>query len=145
MFKLKPIEKIIRYFLPTSSINRINFCIANIKLHSHLSPIPHFGQSNILKSVLYVEKSAVGSQIILSRIVRNRKKILVTVIPSIRPGQIMKKPCNSRSQIMKVLEMMISVQLSTLEICQLIRKMTIHWNLSHLTLSQNNFKSFLAS
>ena len=95
-----------RYSLPTGSIDGIDLCVAGIKVHPHLSPIFHLGQSIIPKSVLCVEKSAVGQQIILSRTVTNQRESLMIVILSIRPGQVMNETYNVRSPSMKVLKMM---------------------------------------
>lgn len=71
MFKLRPIGKMTKCFLPTGGTDRIDLCMTGIEVYPHSSPVSHLGQSNILKSVLYIEKSAVGHQIILNRIVRN--------------------------------------------------------------------------
>lgn len=56
-----------KYFLPTGSIDRIDLCVTSIEVHPHPPPIFHFVQSNTLKSVLSIEKLAVGQQIIFSR------------------------------------------------------------------------------
>lgn len=71
MYKLKLIGKrMMRYFLPTNNINKINLYVAGIKVYLyHLAP--HIGQKhfNILKSILYMEKSAIGQLIIFNKIV----------------------------------------------------------------------------
>lgn len=48
---------IIRFFLPTGSIDRIDPYITNIKVHFFII-ILNFGYFNILKRILYVKKSA---------------------------------------------------------------------------------------
>lgn len=97
-----------RCFLLTGSINGKDLGVAGIEvLHFHLSPISHLGQSNILKSVLYIEKSFVRQQIILSRSMMTRKKSLVTFTSNIKPSQFMNKPYNARSPSIKVLRMMM--------------------------------------
>lgn len=45
--------------------------IDNIDMYPYPSSVSHFGQFNILKSVLYMEKSAIGQQIILNKTVKN--------------------------------------------------------------------------
>ena len=83
--------------------------MACIEMHPHPCLIFYLGQFNILKSILYVEKSVTSQQIILNKKAKDWKRSLVTVNPSIRPGQIMKESYNAWSQIMKVLRMMISM------------------------------------
>ena len=96
----------IRCFSLISNIDSIDLYVANIEVYLHLLPISHLGQSNILKSVLYMEKSAIGQQIILSRSIITQKRNLVTVTPSIKPGQVMNKSYNTGLSNMKILKMM---------------------------------------
>ncbi len=94
-----------RFFFQIVSIDRMDLCVVGIKVqlthpevdltqivHSHL--ISHLGHLNALKSVLSVEKSAVGKQITLNRSVMTGKISLVTVTLSIRPDQVMNKTYN---------------------------------------------------
>lgn len=84
-----------RCFEINGNINRINFCMAAIEIHSYFSLISHFDQFNILKNILYIKKSAIGQQIISSKNVKSQKKSLVTVILNIRLGQVTKQLCNT--------------------------------------------------
>ena len=63
----------IRYFLPTNNIDKIDLCVAGIEVHFHYLA-PHIDQKhfNAWKSILYVEKSAVGQVITLNKSVINR-------------------------------------------------------------------------
>lgn len=126
-------RKMTRCFLSTGSINGIDLYMAGIKMHFYPPPISYLDQSNILKSVLYMEKSAIGQQIIPSKSMITRKRSLMIIIPSIGPGQIMNKLYNTGSPILKVLRIMMNVLLNILEIYQFIYTMTIRRNLSHFT------------
>ena len=57
---------IMRYFLPTGSIDKIDPCAAGIEVHLP-TIIFHLNYFNILKSDLYMENSAVGQQITLNK------------------------------------------------------------------------------
>ena len=52
--------KMTRYFLLTDSINTIDLYVADIEMYFHPLLIFHFDQSNILKNILYIEKSAIS-------------------------------------------------------------------------------------
>ncbi len=106
IFNLRAIGKRTKYVLPTGGIDEIDLCVGGIEVHPHLPPVSHLGQSHIPKSVLCVEKSSVGQQIILSRSVTNQKGSLVIVIPSIMPGQVMNETYNVGSPSMKILKIM---------------------------------------
>ena len=56
-----------RCFLSTSGIERINLYIASINMYFYFPLVSFLDQSNILKSVLYIEKSTISQQIIFSR------------------------------------------------------------------------------
>lgn len=95
-----------RYFLSTGNIDKIDLYVAIIEAHPHPLLVFYLGQSNGLKSVLCLEKSASGQQIILSKSVMTQKRSLVTVTLSIRSGQAINKLYNTGSPIMKVLRIM---------------------------------------
>lgn len=98
-----------RCFLLIGNINKIDLCMANIEENFHLLLASHFSQSNIPKSALCLEKSTVGQQIILNRSIITRKKSLLIITPSIRPGQVINKLYKAGSPIMKVLRMIMNV------------------------------------
>lgn len=105
MYKLKSIERMImRYFLSIGNIDKIDLCVASIEVHFHHLAL-YIGQKyfNILKSVLRIEKSAIGQVITLNKSVMSQKRSLVTVILSLKYDQIMSKTFNTGSQSMKVL------------------------------------------
>lgn len=60
MYNLRLIEKIIRCSLPIGNINGVDLFVAGIEVYLYPPPISYFGQSNALKSVLCVKKSAVS-------------------------------------------------------------------------------------
>ncbi len=66
---IQKIIGIMRYSLPTVNINRINLFITVIKMHFHDYLVFYIGQKqfNILKILLFIEKSVVGQLIILNR------------------------------------------------------------------------------
>lgn len=68
MFNQKMIG-IMRCSLPTANIDKINLCVANIEMHFHYHFIPYIGQDyfNLLRNVLFIEKSAVGQLIIVNK------------------------------------------------------------------------------
>lgn len=106
MYNPRPIGKIVRCFLSTGSIDGISLCAGSIEVQLyHL--VLHIGQKhfNALKSVLYVEKSAVGQVITFNKSVMSRKRSLVTAIPSLKHDQVMSKTYNAGSWSMKVLIM----------------------------------------
>lgn len=61
-------KKMIRYFLLTTNINRIDLCVASIEMHIYYHFVFHIGQKhlNALRSILYLEKSAIGQLITLN-------------------------------------------------------------------------------
>lgn len=71
MFKPRSIQKIARYFLLIGNIDGIDLCMAGIEVHPYFYPVSYFGQFNILKTVLYMEKSDVGQQTIFSKNVKS--------------------------------------------------------------------------
>lgn len=130
MYNLRFIRKIMRCFSSIGNINRVNLYMANIEVHFHLLLISHLGQSNTLKSVLYIEKLVISQQIIFSKSVITRKKNLMTITPSIRPSQVMNKYYNTGLPSIKVLKK-IKIQLSTLKICQYLNLRYFVPNLSN--------------
>ena len=80
MYNLRPIRRLTRCFLTIDTINKIDLCMTGIEAYSYLSPVSHFGQSNISKSVLYVKKLAVAQQIIFNKSMINQKRSLVIII-----------------------------------------------------------------
>lgn len=95
MFKPRSIGEMMRCFLSTSNINKMDLYVISIKLYPYLFLVSHLGLSNILKNISYIEKSVISLQIILSKNIRNRKKRFVTVMPSIKLSQVMKKSYNA--------------------------------------------------
>lgn len=66
MYNLKPIKKMMRCSLPISNIDRIDLCVATIKVQ--LCPlIFYLVHLMALKNVFCMEQLAVNQQIILSR------------------------------------------------------------------------------
>ena len=96
-----------RCSLSTGIINGIDSCAAGIEMHfyPHLAFYLREEYINVLKSVLSMEKLAVGQQITLSRSVMTRKRSLVTITSTIRPGQIMNGTYNTGSPSIKLLIM----------------------------------------
>ena len=94
---------IIRCFLPTNNINKIDLCITGIKIYFYYFA-PYICQKhfNILKSVLCVEMSTIGQIIILNKSVISQKRSLVTSILNSKYDKVMRKTFNARSQNMKV-------------------------------------------
>ena len=85
-----------RCFLLTDNIDKIALCMAGIEVHFyHL--VPHIGLEhfNALKSVLCIEKSAIGQVITLNISVMSQKISLIIAIPSLRYNQIMSKTLNA--------------------------------------------------
>lgn len=74
-----------KYFLPISNINKINQYMANIKVHLPIIVL-YLGRFNALKSVLSMEKSAAGQQIIFNKSMMSQKRSLVTVTLTLRHG-----------------------------------------------------------
>lgn len=134
-----------RCFLSTSGIERINLYIASINMYFYFPLVSFLDQSNILKSVLYIEKSTISQQIIFSRRIIIWKKSLIIVISSIGLGQVINKFYNTRLLIIKVLKIVMNMLLSILWIYQSIHIITIYQNLSYWILSQSSFMPFLAS
>ena len=95
---------IIRCFLSTSSINKIDLYAASIELQIS-TIILDFGHSNPPKSILYMEKLVAGQQIILNRSVRRRKRSLMTVTLILRLGQFLNEIYNPELSNMKLLTM----------------------------------------
>lgn len=94
-----------KYSLPTGSITKTNLYAAEINIQLHIIVVyPH--HFNVSKSVLYIEKLTTGQQITFNKKVISRKRSLVTVNPTLNPGQVMKKIDNTRLPTVKVLTMM---------------------------------------
>lgn len=74
----------IRCYLSTKSINKINICMASIEMHPYLYHVSYLGYSVVLKCVLYIEKSVDGQQIIVSRTFITYKKSFLTITLIIR-------------------------------------------------------------
>lgn len=98
-------EKIIRYFLSTSSIDGINFYAVGIKIYFYFYLIFYLEKKyiNILKNVLFIEKLAISWEIKLSGSMIIWKKSLLIIILIIRSIQIMNKTYNTKLPIIKVL------------------------------------------
>lgn len=95
---------IMRYFLSTNNINKINLYLASIEIHFY-----HFAfhidkeYFNISKSVLYIKKLVIDEVITLNKSIIIWKKSLMTTIPSLKYNQIISKTFNTRSQNIRVL------------------------------------------
>lgn len=94
----------LRYSLPTDSIDGISLYVGGIEVHLYYL-VPHIGKEhfNVLRSVLCMEKSVVGQIIIFIKSMMSRKRGLVTAIPSLRHNQVMSKTLNIRLLSMKML------------------------------------------
>lgn len=68
MYNPRLIRKMVRCFLLTDNIKKIGLYMGSIKVQCYHC-IFHIGQKcfNILKSVLYIQKSAVDQEIILNK------------------------------------------------------------------------------
>ena len=112
---LRTMGKTMRYSSPIASINGMDLYKVGIEVHLirpevHLTHLvhPHLvlhlsqGHFNIPRSVLYIEKSAVGQLIILNRSVITQKSSLVTVTPNLRTDQVINRTYNAGSSSMKV-------------------------------------------
>ena len=88
MYNLRPIERMMRSSLPTGSIHGMDLFVTGIEVHLDPHIVLYFGHFNALKSVLCLEKSAVGQQITLSRSVMTQKKKIGDRYPDYkaRPG-----------------------------------------------------------
>lgn len=99
--------RMMRSFLSTGNINKIDLYMVGIEVYLHYSTSyinqKHF---NILKSASCVEKLIVGQVITLNKSVMIRKKSLVTVTPSIKYSQIMNGTYNAKSPSIKMSIMM---------------------------------------
>lgn len=104
MYNWRPIERMIRCFLPTSKIDKIDLCVNGIEIHLHYL-VSHISQEffDVLTNTLYVEKSVVSQVITFNKSVMTQKRDLVTVTLSIRHNQVMSKIYNARLWSMKVL------------------------------------------
>lgn len=104
-----------RHFLPIASIDGMDLCKVDTKIHLICPEIyftylvhPHLvlhlsqGYFNASKSVLYVEKLAVGQSIISNKRVITQKKSLVTVTPSIKTDKGINRTYNAQSLSMKI-------------------------------------------
>lgn len=69
--------RIIKCFLETASVNKMNLCVASIKVHFYHHLVSHIRREhlNAPKSVLYEQKSAVSQLITLNPSVMIRKKV----------------------------------------------------------------------
>lgn len=59
-----------RYFLPIGSMNKINLCMANIKIYFNPLFVSHFDYLNTLRSVLFVDQLAIGQLTTLIKCVK---------------------------------------------------------------------------
>ncbi len=92
-----------RCFLLISNIDKIDLYMAGIKEHIYLYLFLYFGYFNALKSVLYIDKSAISQQIIFNKSVIIQKRSLMTIILIIRPNQVINKIYKTRLLSIKVL------------------------------------------
>lgn len=101
-------KKMMKFFLPNASINGIDLCMAGIVVQIHHYLVFHIGQGhlNASRSVLYVEKSAVGQLIILNKSIITQKRSLLTVILTIRLDKVMSETYNVGLLNMKMLTIM---------------------------------------
>ena len=112
---LTTMGRTMRHSSPIASIDGMDLCEVGIEVHpirSEMHPTylvhPHLvlhlsqGHFNAPRSVLYVEKSAVGRLIISNKSVITQKKSLVTVTPSIRTDRVTNGTYNAGSPSMKV-------------------------------------------
>lgn len=95
----------IRCFLPTGNINKIDLCMASIEVHLFII-ILYLGYFYAISNVFCAKKLAIGQQIIFNSSIITQKRNLVIVTPSIRFGQVMNKFYNTRLPNMKVLKIM---------------------------------------
>lgn len=105
MYNLIIIKGIMRYSLPTISIDKIDLCIADIKIQLYYYLILHVGQRylNRLKDILYLERSAIGQLIIFSKSIMIWKRSPVIATLSLKHNQVMSKTYNAGSPSMKIL------------------------------------------
>lgn len=116
IYNLRTIEKIMmRNFLPNKSINRMDLYMTDRKFHL-LTILLYLGYFNISESILYIKKSSVNLQIIFNKNVMSCIRSLVTVTPTLRPGQIIKMIYNTRLATLKMLIIM-KIQINTIKIC----------------------------
>ena len=116
---LTMMERIMRHFSPIANIDGIDLYKVDIEVHlihpeMHSIHLVHpylvlylsQGHFNARRSVLYVEKSAVGQLITPSKRVITQKRSLVRSTPNIRTDRVTNRTYNAGSTSMKVQTMM---------------------------------------
>lgn len=107
--------RIIIHFLPIASIDGMDLCKVDTKMHLICPEVyftylvhPHLvfhlsqGYFNASKSVLYIKKLAIGQSIISNKRVITQKRSLMTVITSIKTDKGINRTYNAKSLCMKV-------------------------------------------
>lgn len=99
IYNWRLIGKIIRCFLPTGNISKIELFVADIEVHL-CCLAAYIGQEHfkVLKNTLYLKNLVVSQVIRLNKSIKTGKENFVIIIPSIRHDQVMTKIYNAKAR-----------------------------------------------